>query len=78
MEVIGYILMGLFLALLLGAALTFGFALLAVGMGVAIGMAFIVALRQAWWRWRFLRSGERPKESVEVIEVDYEDISDRK
>jgi len=88
MEFIGSVLGGIFIALLVGTALTFGFVLILwfIGLGVAISLFFM--LRQWWWRWRFLRTGQvppppgmqakrKPTPPSQIIDAEFEDITDK-
>lgn len=80
MDVIGSVLGGIFIALIVGTALTFGFILIVwfIGLGLAISAFFL--LRSWWWRWRFLHNAEQPLKGKkpEIIEVEYLDITDKK
>ena len=76
MEFLSSALFVLFLALMIAAAVTFGFALLVWFVAVAMLLGTAMLLRQWWWRWRFLRSA-RKQEPPGVIEGEYKDISDK-
>ncbi len=65
----------LFVALLLAAAVTFGFVLLVWFLAVAFVIAAGVLIREWWRRWRFVRNAEqRPPK---VIDAEYKDITHR-
>jgi len=76
MEFIGHIIIAIFVALILAAALTFGFMLFAWFLALAAIISACVLLRQWWRRWWFVHSATREERSSKVIEVDYRDISD--
>jgi membrane protein implicated in regulation of membrane protease activity len=78
METIASILTVIFVGLLVAGALTFGFALLIwFGLFAAIVTA-LVMLKHLWYRWRFMQTSGRQETDVQIIEVDYEDISSQK
>lgn len=76
METIVSFLTIILVVLLVGAALTFGFALL-IWFGIFAAMiTILMMLKQLWYRWRFMRTGGAPPEpETKIIEVDYEEIS---
>ena len=78
METILSILTVLFIMALIGVALTFGFALLIWFVLFALIVTGVVALKQLWYRWRFLRGANTPSDDLRIIEVEYEDISNKK
>ncbi len=75
MHIIGTILSVMFIALLVGIALTFGLAL----MGAILIVAFVTALifygQQAWLRWRFKQNATESENGVRIIEAEYTEIS---
>ena len=73
MDILLSVLTVMFIALLLGVAVTFGLVLVVWFAGLAVAVAAVVFIRQAWYRWRFLRSGKMPP--TDVIEGEYKDIS---
>lgn len=79
MDFISSVLTGIFIAILVGVTLTFGLALLAWCVFVAVVFAVIVVARDRWRRWRFVRSGtpepEQKAKRITVIEAEYEDIT---
>ena len=74
MEMIGTIFTIAFVALVIGAALTFGLVLFVWFLAAAALIVLLAILRAAWYRWRFLQAA---KHDTRVIEVDYQDISDK-
>ena len=81
MELLGTILTGLFVALILATAVTFGFALIIWFAIAGVTLAILFLLREWWRRWMFLRRGkmqEHDAQNVRIIEVDYEDISNKR
>lgn len=78
MEFIGTVITGIFVAILLFTAFTFGFMLLVWFAIAGVAIALLFFLRETLRRWLFLRRGKmQERQSVEIIEVDYEDISDK-
>lgn len=68
-----------FVALLIAAALTFGFVLIVWFAAAATLIALYVLIRQWWERWRFLRANKGQGDQTNVIDVHYTEISsDRK
>lgn len=65
--------LGLFVALIIAMAFFTGFVLLFWFVGLAVALAAMVLLRDAWRRWRFV-SSSRP-DDPQVIDADYEDVS---
>ena len=91
MEVISSIFTLLFIVIVLIAAFTFGFALLAWFFVLAMIITGLVVLKQLWFRFNFTRRKPPPddvippsqpsgdgQDNVTVIEVDYEDIPPNK
>jgi hypothetical protein len=74
MDILAAFLIASFVALLLAAAVTFGFALMTVCLIIAMTTTVLVLLREAWRRWRFLHNA-RNAPPPRVIEGDYKDIS---
>jgi hypothetical protein len=68
----------LFVALLVAAAVTFGFVLLVWFVALAVLIGASVFLREWWRRWYFLRHAAPREESSQVIEAEYKDITDRR
>ncbi len=67
----------------MGATLVFGFALLLWFLLFALIVTAFVVARQSWYRWRYSgyavqESAEKSKPDTKIIEVEYEDISNRK
>jgi len=79
MDVIGHILLALFVGLVLFAAMTFGFMMLAWFVAFAIAVSVLVMLR-AWLRrcWFLYVSRDRNyrQRKPKVIDAEYRDISD--
>jgi len=80
MEFIGHILLAIFVALIVLAALTFGFVLLIWFVAFAVAVSAIVMLRAWWRRWWFLYSSRDRRtphrKSPTVTDADWRDISD--
>ncbi|MDX1975861.1 MAG: hypothetical protein SFT92_09345 [Rickettsiales bacterium] len=77
MEVVGTILGGIFIALLITAALTFGFTMVLIIIIASGILAFMAIAREGFRRWLFVRTSnkdvqEKPKT---VIDAEYEDIT---
>jgi len=72
MELLISILTMIFIALVVGTALTFGVALLLWFLAMAALISAYMILRNALRRWRFIRNSAPPN----VIEGDYRDISE--
>lgn len=69
----------IFVTLLIAAALTFGITIILFFLGVAFLTAFLIMLREYWYRWRFVhRASKHEKEAQGVIEADYTDITHSK
>lgn len=76
MDALGTILTAIFVALIIAAALTFGFTILIFFMCVALLTLVLVGIREFWYRWRFVsRATRQEKETHGVIEADYKDIT---
>jgi hypothetical protein len=73
MDILGAFLLACFIALLIVAAVTFGFAIITVCVILTIVTALLIVTREMLRRWRFLRDAEPPK----VIEGYYRDISNQ-
>lgn len=67
----------LFVALLVGAAVTFGFVLFVWFVALALVIAVSMLLRDWWRRWYFLRHAA-PRDDSQVIEGEYKDITHRR
>ncbi len=83
MEFIGSVFTVIFVAILIGAALTLGATLLLAIIGASILMTLFFLLRGYWLRWRFLRYAKKREDEathtrVTIIETDYEDVTDKK
>jgi hypothetical protein len=80
MEVIGHILLALFVALILFTAITFGFVLLAWFVGFAIAVSVLLMLRGWIRRWWFLyvSRDRHARKPPKTIDGDWRDISDNK
>ena len=65
-----------FIALIVGCALFFGFVILMWVMAGAVAFAVFIYLREVVRRWMFLRNAT-PRSS-DIIEVEYTDITDNK
>ncbi|MDE3060123.1 MAG: hypothetical protein KGJ06_03855 [Pseudomonadota bacterium] len=76
MEALGTFLIAIFIALILGTALAFGFALIVWFMAVALLVAALVLIREWWRRWMFVRSARPP--APHVTDAEYEDIEDER
>ena len=82
MDTVTTIISVFFIGLLIIAAVTFGFALLVFLISVAVVTAMLVYGQQLLLRWNFIRSATRaeqkpPANSPKVIDVEYEDISNK-
>jgi len=76
MDAIGSILTAIFIAILIGVTLTFGFAIIAFILCVALVTTALIFIRQWWYRWRFVKNATKQERSDnKVIEGDYKDIS---
>jgi hypothetical protein len=75
MHVIGTIFSGLFIALLVGVALTFGLALMGALLIVAFTTAAIFYGKQMWSRWRFKQNATKAEGGVRIIEAEYTEIT---
>lgn len=78
MHIIGTILSAIFVALLIGVALTFGLALMGAILIVAFGTALLFYGQQAWLRWRFKQNAndsENSENGVRIIEAEYTEIT---
>lgn len=84
MEFIGSVITVIFVAIIIGTALTLGGALLLTIIGVSILMMFFFLLRGYFMRWRFVHNAEKREneaargEHITIIETDYEDMTDKK
>jgi hypothetical protein len=80
MDIIFSVLSAIFIALVLAAAVTFGFIILVWIIAAALALAVLVSLRNLWRRWWFLHNSAppRPSRRPDVIEGDYKDITDDK
>lgn len=74
MEIVLSFLTVVFVALIIGTALAFGFVILMWVIGVAVLLTVLLFLRETIRRWLFVRHA-RP-ETPDVIEGDYKDISE--
>jgi len=77
MDFIGHFLLAIFVALVVMAALTFGFVLLAWFVAFAVVVSVLVMLRGWVRRWWFLYSARDRKPQPPVIDAEYRDISDK-
>ena len=75
MHVIGTILSAMFIALLIGVALTFGLALMGAILIVALSTALLFYGKQAWIRWRFKQNATESENGVRIIEAEYTEIT---
>lgn len=75
MHVIGAIFSGLFIALLVAVALTFGLALMGALLIVAFTTAAIFYGKQMWMRWRFKQDATKAEGGVRIIEAEYTEIT---
>ena len=67
-----------FVAIIIGTALTFSFALFVVFVVIAVLISAWVLLRQYWIRWRFIKSDQRNQQSSKIIDAEYREITDNK
>ncbi len=74
MHIIGTILSALFIALLVGVALTFGLALMGAILIVALAATLLLYGKQLWLRWRFKENASRAEGGVRIIEAEYTEI----
>ncbi|MFO0389260.1 MAG: hypothetical protein ACK502_06025 [Alphaproteobacteria bacterium] len=74
MHFLGAIFSGLFIALLVAVALTFGLALMGALLIVAFTTAAIFYGKQMWSRWRFKRNAAQSEGVVRIIEAEYTEI----
>ena len=65
----------IFIALMLTAALTFGFALISFFVAVTCVTAFLIAMREFFRRWRFVQQAESHRTAEKMIEGEYKDIT---
>ena len=77
MDILSTLVLAVFVTLLIVASITFGFVLLAVFMGIAIVAAALIMIRRLWWRWRFTHSPTNKPKDPNVIDVEYQDITDQ-
>lgn len=78
MEFIVTILTAVFIAMLIGLTITFGFTLLFIIIATSVLAGFFALIVAAWRRWRFVHSQPFPNEKrTEIIEVEYTDITDK-
>ncbi|MDE3038010.1 MAG: hypothetical protein KGJ21_06135 [Pseudomonadota bacterium] len=88
MEFLGSFLMAVFIALLIGTAMTFGFVLLVWFAGLTLAATALLLLRQWWRRGMFLYHGRMrpppppapkkppPEKMPRVIDAEFEEIED--
>ena len=78
MDIVVTIIAGLFIALLLAFAFTFGMTLIAIILATAAVAAMLAIVRERLRRWRFIRDAEPEADAGRgptVIEGDYKDIT---
>ncbi len=75
MEIIFTILTAAFIALMIGFALTFGFALFTVLLVTGVVLALISTGYGYWRRWRFVDYTQKSERNPQVIEAEYTDIT---
>jgi hypothetical protein len=75
MDILGTIFLACFIALLIAAAITFGFAIITACLIITAVTTVLILLREIWRRWRFLHdSRDVPPR---IIDGDYRDISNQ-
>jgi|GEM_PF-4566546 len=71
----------IFIALIVAAAVTFGFIILVWVMVAAFVFSLLMYVRTMWRRWRFVHGNAPPKQprsrqAPKIIDAEYTDVSD--
>lgn len=78
MEFLLNLLTFMFVALVLGLAITIGFSLLLWCLAAGLLLSLLLMLRQRWQRWRFVRANEPAAGDIRVIEGVYTEITEKR